>query len=228
VTGETPRELRIRVDETAGEVGGLLVRPAAAEALLVLAHGAGAGMRHAFMEAASAALAARGVATLRYQFPYAEAGKRRPDPRGRLIATVRAAVACGAQHAGELALFAGGKSMGGRMTSLAASEGPLDRVRGIVFLGFPLHAAGKPPGDERAAHLVDVAAPMLFVQGSRDKLADLSLLRPVVERLGGRARLHEVEGGDHGFQVLRRSGRSDAEVMAEIGDAVKGFCSAHA
>ncbi len=215
------RELRIAVDDRVGDVAARLLRPAGARALLVLAHGAGAGMDHPFMEAASQRLADRAIATLRYQFPYMEAGKRRPDPKARLLATVRAAVGRGLELAEGLPLLAGGKSMGGRMTSLAASEAPLDGVRGIVFFGFPLHAAGKPPGDERAAHLSDVGVPMLFLQGTRDKLADLSLLRPVCKRLGDRAQLHVVEGADHGFHVLVRSGRTDDEVQDELADATR-------
>jgi predicted alpha/beta-hydrolase family hydrolase len=172
-------------------------------------------MRHAFLEAIAAALAQRGVATLRFEFPYAAAGARRPDPRPVLIETVAAAAAEAGRLAGGLPLFAGGKSMGGRMTSHAAAEGRLDTVRGIVFLGFPLHPAGK-PGHERAEHLARVAQPMLFLQGTRDALADLSLLRPICERLGPRARLHAIEGADHGFHVPKRSGRSDADVIDEL------------
>jgi len=207
------------VGEREGDVSALLERPPDAWALLVLAHGAGAGMRHPFMAQVSERLVARGVATLRYQFPYmeaSEAGRRRaPNPPGVLTAAVRAAVETAQREAPDLPLFAGGKSLGGRMTSTAASRAALPEVRGIAFLGFPLHASGK-PGRERADHLAAVAVPMLFLQGTRDELAALERLRPVVEELGARATLHVVEGGDHSFHVLKRSGRRDDEVLDEI------------
>jgi predicted alpha/beta-hydrolase family hydrolase len=199
----------------------LFVRPPAPRALLVLAHGAGAGMRHPFLQAIAEALAGQGVATLRYQFPYMSQGVRgaRPDPPAVAVATVRAAVAEATQRAPELPLFAGGKSFGGRMTSTAAAESPLDRVRGLVFLGFPLHPPGR-PGAARAAHLDSVTVPMLFVQGTRDTLAALDLMRPVCDHLGARATLHVVEGADHSFGVLKRSGRTNAEVVAELASAI--------
>lgn len=203
----------------------LLQRPADASALLALAHGAGAGMRHAFMDALSERLAARGVATFRYQFPYLERGSRRVDPPAVATATVRAAVAEAARRAGGLPLFAGGKSYGGRMTSLAASEAPLADVAGLVFVGFPLHAAGR-PGAARAAHLAEVDAPLLFLQGTRDKLAELDLLRPICAELGARATLHVVEGGDHSFHVLKRSGRSDGEVLDELAERIRWWTDA--
>jgi predicted alpha/beta-hydrolase family hydrolase len=206
------------------EVSALLSSPAQARALLVLGHGAGAGMRHRFLEDLAEALAAAGVATLRYQFPYAEAGGRRPDPRPLLLATVRAAVAAGAAHARGLPLLAGGKSMGGRMTSLAAAEAPLGAVRGLVFVGFPLHPAGR-PGTERAAHLAAVALPMLFLQGTRDRLAELPLLEPIVRALGPRAELEIVAEGDHSFAVPRRTKRSQAEILAGLAEAVARFAS---
>jgi hypothetical protein len=196
-------------------VSALFDRPDDARALIALAHGAGAGMRHAFMEAVSSRLVAARVAVLRYQFPYVEAGRRAPDPPGVLTATVRAAVAAAAKVAPGLPLFAGGKSLGGRMTSTAASHQPLPGVRGIAFFGFPLHAPGK-PGRKRADHLRDVTVPMLFLQGTRDPLADLGELRPVLDALGDRAALHVVDGGDHGFHVPKRSGRTDAQVLDEI------------
>ena len=171
----------------------------------MLAHGAGAGMRHAFMEGVSERLAGGGIATLRFQFPYLEQGRRAPDPPRVLTAAVRAAVDAAAQAAPGLPLFAGGKSLGGRMTSTAAAQQPLPGVRGLVFLGFPLHQPGK-PGRARADHLRDVALPMLFVQGTRDTLADLGELRPMLDGLGGRATLHVVEGGDHSFHVLNAPG----------------------
>lgn len=198
----------------------MLERPADARGLLVLAHGAGAGMRHPFMATIAERLTARRLATLRYQFPYIEHGKGRPDPPGILVATVRAAVARAAEE--ELPLLAGGKSLGGRMTSTAQAAEPLAGVRGIVFFGFPLHAPGR-PGNERAAHLTRIDVPLLFLQGTRDALADLDLLRPVVASLGDRALLHVVEGGDHSFHVLKRSSRSDEDVHDEIADAIDAW-----
>jgi predicted alpha/beta-hydrolase family hydrolase len=203
-------------------VSGLLLRPEESKALYVMAHGAGAGMRHSFLEAIAAALAVRRVATLRYQFPYVEAGQRRPDPPALLEATVRGAVRAASELAPELPLIAGGKSMGGRITSMAQAREPLPGVGGVVFLGFPLHPAGA-PGTTRADHLTRVNLPMLFIQGTRDKLAPLDELRPVVERLGVAATLHVVEGADHGFDVLKRSGRSSIEVIAEIAEAVASW-----
>lgn len=201
-----------------GEVSGLLLRPTDARLLYVLAHGAGAGMRHPFLEAISQRLAEQGIATLRYQFPYMERRARRPDPPTVAAATVRTAVTEAARLAPGLPLVAGGKSFGGRMTSTAQAEEPLPGVRGLVFLGFPLHPPGR-PDDKRAEHLNRVQIPMLFLQGDRDEFADLKLLRPVVERLE-RATLHLVEGGDHSFHVLKRAGRTDAGVMGELVKAV--------
>lgn len=207
----------------AGEVSTLLLAPPAMRALYVLAHGAGAGMRHPFMEAIARRLAARGVGTLRYQFPYMEPGRgRRIDPEPVLFAAVRAAVAAGRDAAGGRPLLAGGKSMGGRMTSRAAAAEALEGVAGLCFLGFPLHPAGR-PGTSRAEHLNDVTLPLLFLQGTRDTLADLELLRPVLARLGGRVTLRVIEGADHSFHVLKRSGRTDDEVLDELADAVAGW-----
>jgi predicted alpha/beta-hydrolase family hydrolase len=203
-------------------VSALWLRPASARAALVLAHGAGAGMRHPFMESVAGRLADRGVATFRYQFPYMERGARRPDPAAPLAACVRAAVACAAAQADGLPLYAGGKSLGGRMTSTAAAREPLPGVRGLCFLGFPLHAAGR-PSSERADHLRHVPLPMLFLQGTRDPLADLDRMRSLCASLGERARLHVVEGGDHSFHVLVRSGRSDDAVQDELADAIAGW-----
>lgn len=207
--------LRFRASRSAGEVSTLVTRPEDARWMLVLAHGAGAGMEHPFMEALASALAAHGVASFRYQFPYTERGSKRPDPPALLEATVRSAVETAAAVAGPLPLLAGGKSMGGRMTSQAAAKEPLEGVRGIAFYGFPLHAIGK-PGAERGTHLNDVGVPMLFLQGSRDRLADLELLEPVVRRLGSRATLEVVEEADHSFHVPARSGRTDADVLVEL------------
>ena len=208
------RALDLRVSERLGRVSGLWLEPPEAEVALVLAHGAGAGMRHHFLETLTDELAGRRVATLRYQFPYSEAGRRRPDPPTVLVHTVERAIAA-ARELTRLPLFAGGKSMGGRMTSTAAADRELPGLRGLVFFGFPLHPAGK-PGTARADHLARVEPPMLFLQGDRDRLADLELLRPVLEPLGHRAHLHVVEGADHGFHVLKRSGRTDEDVLAEL------------
>jgi hypothetical protein len=248
------KEIGIPVGKTVGSVSGILDRPAGARAILALAHGAGAGMRHPFMESIAARLAERGVATLRYHFPYMERGDRRPDPPGILLATVRVAAARAQEES--LPLFAGGKSLGGRMTSTATSTaasssgaakasraatasraastsaagrapraestGSLPDVKGIVFFGFPLHAPGRPSSD-RAEHLERVAVPMLFLQGTRDALADLDLLRPVVERLGKRASLHVIEGADHSFRVPKRLGRSDAEILDELAEVAAAW-----
>jgi len=203
---------------SAGNVSALLMRPKNARACYVFAHGAGAGMRHASMETIATGLAERGIATLRYQFPYMEKGGKRPDPPALAHATVGAAVAEAARSCTGMQLIAGGKSFGGRMTSQAQAKAPLDGVKGLAFFGFPLHPAGKPSAD-RAEHLADVKIPMLFLQGTRDTLAELSLLKPVVKGLGGRATLHLAEGADHSFHVLKSSGRNDGEVLAEILDA---------
>jgi hypothetical protein len=181
-------------------------------------------MRHPFMEALARRLGERGIATFRYQFPYMERGSRRPDSRSVLLATVRSAIAAAARSAGDLPLLAGGKSMGGRMTSLAAAEGGLDRVRGLVFFGFPLHPAGR-PSVERGDHLDAVAMPMLFLQGTRDGLAEPGLVRSVCDRLAGRATLHFLEGADHSFHVPKRSGSSDDRVLAELADVASDWAS---
>ncbi len=202
----------------------LFLRPAGARLLYVLAHGAGAGMRHVFLQRMAEALAEEGVATFRYEFPYMQGGRKRPDPPAVLHETVRAAVVAAREVAPDLPLIAGGKSFGGRMTTQAQADAPLPGVRGIALLGFPLHPAGA-PSVKRAEHLPRLTVPLLFLQGTRDELADLALLRPVVEGLP-RARLHVVEGADHSFHVLKRGGRTDAEVLRELARAVSEWGSA--
>ena len=208
-----------------GAVSALLLRPEAPRACFVFAHGAGAGMAHSFMEAFADGLGARGLASLRYQFPYMEKGSKRPDPPAIAQTAVRAAVAKAAEIFPGLALIAGGKSFGGRMTSQAQAAAPLPGVRGLAFVGFPLHPAGKPSTD-RADHLAKIDIPMLFLQGTRDSLAEVALIEPVVQRLGSRATLHLAEGADHSFHVLARSGRNDREAMSEILDAFAGWVGA--
>jgi len=209
--------LRIPVSEES--VSALLIRPADAKALYLFAHGAGAGMTHKAMESNALGLAERGVATLRYQFPYMEKGSRRVDPPKIAHAAVRAVAAEAAKLAPDLSLFAGGRSFGGRMTSQAQAEEPLPGARGLAFLGFPLHPAGK-PGIERAEHLSRVKVPMLFVSGDRDALAEMDLLRPVAAGLGERATLHIVAAADHSLKVPAKSGRTSAEAEAEALDAM--------
>jgi predicted alpha/beta-hydrolase family hydrolase len=209
----------LRIELGPGEaVSALLIRPAQCRACYVFAHGAGAGMTHASMETVAAELGRRGIATLRYQFPYMERGSKRPDAPSVAHATVRAAAAEAGRCCPSLPLIAGGRSFGGRMTSQAQALSPLPGVRGLAFLGFPLHPAGKPSSD-RARHLADVNVPMLFLQGTRDALAELGLLEPVVKRLGSPATLHLLDGADHSFHVLKSSGRNDREVMDEALDA---------
>ena len=212
------QHLRIAIDGVSS-VSALLRVPHDAWAGYVFAHGAGAGMAHSFMAAFANGLAERGIATLRYQFPYMEQGSRRPDTPKVAHAAVRAAVAEAAQRLAGLPLFAGGKSFGGRMTSQAQALQPLPGVRGLVFVGFPLHPAGK-PSDERAKHLADVACPMLFLQGSRDELAALDLLQPLIRRLGERATLTLFDDADHAFHVRAGSGRNDAQTLDAMADAV--------
>src|SRR5258708_4859874 len=209
-------QLRFGV-EGGGEVSALLRRPANARWLLVLGHGAGAGMSHPFMEKLAAELAGVGVATFRYQFPYMEQRRRIPDQPTVLTATVATAARRAAEVAPGLPLLAGGKSMGGRMTSQAAAQHPLDGARGLVFFCFPLHPP-KQPGTKRADHLTKVTVPMLFLQGTRHELAELKLLGPVCAKLGSRATLHVIETADHSFHVTKKSGRSDAEVLRELAE----------
>ncbi len=206
----------------AGNVSGLLEVPADARACYVLAHGAGAGMTHPFMAAVAHELARRGIASLRYQFPYMERRARRPDPPALAQAAVRAAVATARRLVPELPLIAGGKSFGGRMTSQAQAAAPLDGVRGLAFLGFPLHPAGRPSQD-RGRHLFDVQVPMLFLQGTRDALAALDQLEPLCGALGARATLRFFDDADHSFHVPARSSRSDAQVRNAVLDALAAW-----
>jgi len=220
----SPQKLDIQI-ANAGSVSALLIRPAEARACFVFAHGAGAGMTHPFMETFATGLGERGVASLRYQFPYMEKGSRRPDPPAIAQAAVRAAVAEAGRTCPGMPLIAGGKSFGGRMTSQAQAITPLVSVRGLAFLGFPLHPAGKPSSD-RAKHLAGVHVPMLFMQGTRDSLAESTLLESVVNSLGPSASLHLVREADHSFHVLARSGRNDREVMKEILDTLSTWIGA--
>jgi predicted alpha/beta-hydrolase family hydrolase len=214
-----PRSTTFEAGRSSGPVSALVARPKSARVLLVLAHGAGVSMRHRFMETVAQELADRDIATFRYQFPYMEAGRRRPDAPAVLEETVESAVKAAAEEAPDLPLIAGGKSLGGRMTSIVQARNPLPGVQGLVFLAFPLHPPDR-PDSERAAHLKAVKLPMLFLQGTRDPLADLSLVKPVCRSLGKRATLHVVEGGDHSFQVLKRSGRDESDVMGELADTI--------
>jgi predicted alpha/beta-hydrolase family hydrolase len=207
------------VNVGAGQVSGLLLRPSRAKALYLFAHGAGAGMTHRAMESNAQGLAERGIATLRYQFPYMEKGSRQPDPPKIAHAAVRAAAEKARELAPDLPLFAGGRSFGGRMTSQTQTEAPLAGARGLAFLGFPLHPAGK-PGIERAEHLSLVQVPMLFVSGSRDALAELDLLNSVVRSLGEQATLHLVMDADHSFKVAAKSGRTPSDAEADALDAM--------
>ena len=213
--------IRFEVDGS-GEVSALLERPGNAQQLLVLAHGAGAGMTHPFMESLSTELASVGFATLRYQFPYMEERRRIPNAPAVLFATVRAAIRAASQAASDLPLFAGGKSMGGRMTSQAAAERSLDGVRGLVFFGFPLHPPNR-PGTTRATHLAKVTVPMLFLQGTRDTFADLKLLRPICTELRPQATLHIIKDADHSFHVPKSTGKTDLEVLRELVGTVSAW-----
>jgi predicted alpha/beta-hydrolase family hydrolase len=208
--------------DDAREMSGLLQRPPGARVCYVLAHGAGAGMSHPFMADVANGLAERRIATLRYQFPYMEQGSKRPDAPKLAQATVRAAVIEASHFTPKLALIAGGKSFGGRMTSQAQATSPLPGVRGLVFLGFPLHPAGR-PSNERGNHLFDVKIPMLFLQGTRDALADTQIIQALVEQLGTRATLKLFHDADHSFHVPARSGRSDAEIRSEMLDALTAW-----
>jgi predicted alpha/beta-hydrolase family hydrolase len=213
-----PKNVAFDVDEER-RVSGLLTVPKGARAIYVVAHGAGAGMTHPFLATMATLLADRGIATLRYQFPYMEKGSRRPDSPKVAEATVRAAVIEAQKAAGGLPAFAGGKSFGGRMTSQAEAAEHMPGVRGLAFLGFPLHPPGA-PADARGVHLSDVGIPMLFLQGTRDEFADLNLLKPLVKKLGRKATLHLVDDANHSFRVPAKTGRKDADVMAELADTL--------
>ncbi|WP_426414175.1 alpha/beta family hydrolase [Bradyrhizobium ganzhouense] len=215
------KELKLEIDRI-GAVSAILMQPDKARACYVLAHGAGAGMRHASMDKIAEGLSVRGIATLRFNFPYMENKQGRPDQPAVAHAAVRAAVEEAARLCPGLKLVAGGKSFGGRMTSQAQAKAPLPGVKGLAFLGFPLHA-DKKPSTERAEHLAHVGIPMLFLQGTRDGLADLGLLKPVVAALGAKATLHEVEGGDHSFAVLKKSGRTNDEALTEVLDTLTAW-----
>jgi predicted alpha/beta-hydrolase family hydrolase len=217
----TPQKLTIDI-VNAASVSALLLRPDNARACFVFAHGAGAGMSHPFMDKVATGLCERGITTLRYQFPYMEKGSKRPDAPAVAHAAVRAAVAEAARCCAGLPLIAGGKSFGGRMTSQAQAIAPLAGVRGLAFLGFPLHPADK-PSTTRAAHLSDIRIPMLFLQGTRDDLAEMTLLEPVVKGLGSLASLHVVREADHSLHVPARSGRNNREVMNEVLDALSAW-----
>lgn len=219
----TPKPLSIEV-KSGLRVSGLLQLPPNARACFVLGHGAGAGMAHSFMADLANALEARQIGTLRYNFPYMESGSKRPDPPALCHATVRAAVEEARKQAPGVTLIAGGKSFGGRMTSQAQAAKPLPDVRGLAYVGFPLHPAKK-PSTERATHLSDVRIPMLFLQGTRDDLADLTLLEPIVEKLGASATMKRIESADHSFHVLARSGRNDREVMEELADTIASWAA---
>lgn len=215
-SASTSRSLRIAVDDTRS-VSAVLTEPPKPTACYVLAHGAGAGMNHPFMTAIADGLASRGFAVLRFQFPYMEQGSKRPDRPQLAQATIRAAAAKAAELLPGLPLFAGGKSFGGRMSSQAQAEQPLPAVRGLIFLGFPLHPAGK-PSEKRAAHLAGIEVPMLFIQGTRDRLAEMPLLERTVTILDGVAELVAVDQGDHSFHVPARSGRTDQDVLGDVMD----------
>ena len=221
MTSTAAKSVTITVSDTT-RVSGLMQKPPHARACYVLAHGAGAGMDHPFMENVARGLASRGIATLRYQFPYMERGSKRPDPPPLAQATVRAAVAEAQRLLPDTALIAGGKSFGGRMTSQAQAKAPLEGVHGLAFLGFPLHPAGRPSQD-RAEHLFEVQIPMLFLQGTRDNLASLDQLKPACKQLGKRATLKLFADADHSFHVPARTGRKDAQVLDEVLDALAAW-----
>lgn len=216
--------IKINVSEKYGDVSGILMLPDEAKGFLLLAHGAGAGMTHSFMERMAQNLADLHIATLRYNFPYTEKTAKRPDPAPVLLQTVKAAYTAAQKYANGLPVFAGGKSMGGRMTSTAASKNLLPDVKGIIFFGFPLHAPGQ-PSNHRAEHLYQVQEPMLFLQGTKDKLADLNLLQPVIDTLKEKATLYVMEGADHSFHLPKSARKNDDDVLKELAGEVKKWIS---
>ncbi|MGH2574481.1 MAG: alpha/beta hydrolase family protein [Ignavibacteria bacterium] len=216
----TRKSFRFLATKSSGEVGAILMQPEKAEWLMVLAHGAGAGMQNKFMEKISIELVNNGIASFRYNFPYMEHGKKSPDPKPIILMTIRSAVEAAAKILPGIPILAGGKSFGGRMTSTADSENHLINIKGIVFFGFPLHPPGKPSA-ERAEHLFKVSVPMLFLQGKRDSLADLKLLKPICKKLGTRAHLHIIEGANHSFHMPKSSGINDDDVIKELAEKVK-------
>jgi predicted alpha/beta-hydrolase family hydrolase len=217
----TPQAITVTVND-AQRVSGLLQAPPASRACYVFAHGAGAGMTHPFLASVANGLAERGIATLRYHFPYMEQGSKRPDAPKLTRATVRAAVLEASRQLPEAALFSGGKSFGGRMSSQAQADSPLPGVRGLVFLGFPLHPPGQPSA-ERGNHLFEIRIPMLFLQGTRDEFADLQLLEGLCQQLGTRAALTLFQDADHSFRVPKRTGRKASEVQVELLDALANW-----
>lgn len=214
------QKIQFHVSEKAGDVSGIIVLPDVVEYLYLFAHGAGAAMNHSFMEKMAGFLADQNIATFRYNFPYTEKNGKRPDHSSLLMETVKAAYQEAASRIKDIPVLAGGKSMGGRMTSMAAAKGMLKDIKGIVFFGFPLHAPGK-PSDERAAHLCQVKVPMLFLQGTKDKLADLTLLKPVLEKMKNISTLYTVDGGDHSFHLPKSAGKNDEDVMKDLAKKVK-------
>ncbi len=221
-----PQTLQLAHDRSKGPVSGILQLPETATALYIMAHGAGADMRHHFLQSMADELFAVDIATLRFNFPYTEQGRKSPDPQPVLEAYLRSVCADAQRHVGGLPLFAGGKSMGGRMSSNAAAREPIDGVRGLIFLGFPLHAPNKPSRD-RAAHLQQVGVPMLFLQGTRDDLAAIGLIREVTGELGDRASLHEIQGADHSFGVRKKDERTAGPVKAELAEVIRAWIHGH-
>lgn len=226
INASATTEFDIEIDPTIGSVSALTTLPEDPLAVYAFAHGAGAGMRHSFMESVSAALVKRKIAVVRYQFPYMEAGRRAPNPPRILKATVNRSLDFVSREFESLPMFAGGKSMGGRMTSMCMAESPRDRLKGLIFFGFPLHAAGK-PSSVRGQHLQQIAVPMLFVQGSRDRLANLSLLQGVIEGSQGRGDLMVVDQGDHSLRVPKRTGRTYEQVLEQVTEGVAEWIVRH-
>jgi predicted alpha/beta-hydrolase family hydrolase len=217
--------IKFTASKSSGEVSGIIYQPEKQKAFYVFAHGAGAGMNHSFMEKVAGYFADEGVGTMRFNFPYKEKGKKGPDPAPILMETIRSAVKTALKYSGDDPLFAGGKSMGGRMTSMAASDSEkegMEKVKGIIFFGFPLHAPGKPSND-RAEHLYKIKIPMLFLQGTNDKLANLELLKPVIKTIGRKAELHIIEDGDHSFHVPKSSGKNDEVILKELVTTAAGW-----